>query len=62
MDPELQLRELMLEDAKVYRVRNQIAEKTDPLANKNKAYRPKAKAKKTVKVEPDDNPTEEPPQ
>jgi hypothetical protein len=56
-DPEAQLRELMLEDAKVYRIRNQIAEKTDPQA-KTKA-RVKAKA---VKVEPDIIPTEEPPQ
>jgi hypothetical protein len=62
-DPETQLRELMMEDAKVYRVRNQIAEKTDPQANKNKAYRSKAKVKKTVNVEPvDEHPTEEPPQ
>jgi hypothetical protein len=62
MDPEFRLRELMLEDAKVYRIRNQIAEKTDPQSNKNKAYRSKAKAKKTVKVEPDEHSTEDTPQ
>jgi len=58
-DPELQLRELMMEDAKIYRVRNQIAEKTDPQTNK-KSHKAKAKPKKTAKVEPD-TPTEEPP-
>jgi hypothetical protein len=65
MDPEFQLRELMLEDAKIYRIRNQIAEKTDPHSadkrgkQNKKAY---AKAKAKIKVEPDVIPTEEPPQ
>jgi len=54
-DPEAQLRELMLIDAKVFRVRNQIAEKTDPNAKKYKT-----KAKKPVKVEPDDITPKEP--
>jgi adenine-specific DNA methylase len=60
MDPEFQLRELMLIDAKVFRTRNQIADRTDPQTNK-KLYRSKAKTKKPAKVEPDDIPTEEPP-
>jgi hypothetical protein len=57
MSDELKLRALMEEDAKIYRVRNQIAEKTDP-QSKTKSV----KAKKVVKAEPSDNPTEEPPQ
>jgi hypothetical protein len=57
MSEELKLRALMEEDAKIYRVRNQIAEKTDP-QSKTKSV----KAKKVVKAKPSDNPTEEPPQ
>jgi hypothetical protein len=52
MDSEAELRKLMLTDAKVYRVRNQIAEH-DPQA------KPKARAK-VVAVKSDDHPTEEP--
>jgi hypothetical protein len=57
MSDELKLRALMEEDAKIYRVRNQIAEKTDP-QSKTKSV----KTKKVVKAKPSDNPTEEPPQ
>jgi len=55
-DQEAQLRELMLLDAKVFRVRNQIAEKTDPQSKEKARNRAKA-----AKVKPADNPTEEPP-
>lgn len=62
-DQEAQLRELMKRDAAVYRIRNQIAEK-DPeaKAKAKKSHKAKAKAEKTAKVEPDEHPTEEPPQ
>ena len=56
-DQEAQLRELMKRDAAVYRIRNQIAEKTDPQSKEKARNRAKA-----AKVKPADNPTEEPPQ
>jgi hypothetical protein len=65
MDPELQLRELMMIDAKIYRVRNQIAEKTDPHSTDKRGKQNKkayAKAKAKAEVKPDAHPTEEPPQ
>ena len=40
-DLEAQLRELMKVDAAVYRVRNQIAEKTDPASKKAKGGKPR---------------------
>jgi hypothetical protein len=64
-EEEAKLRGLMQLDAKVYRARNQIAEKTDPLSEKGQRNAARAAAKKAAKeakVEPSDPPTEEPQQ
>jgi len=63
-EEEAKLRGLMQLDAKVYRARNQIAGKTDPLSEKGQRNAARAAAKKQAKakVEPSDPPTEEPQQ
>jgi len=61
-EEEEKLRGLMKLDASVYRARNQIAEKTDPLSEKGQRNAARAAAKKAAKakVEPSEPPTEEP--
>ena len=64
-EEEEKLRGLMKLDASVYRARNQIAEKTDPLSEKGQRNAARAAAKKAAKeakVEPSEPPTEEPQQ
>jgi hypothetical protein len=56
---EAQLRGLMLLDAKVYRARNQIAERTDPLSEKGRKNAARL-ARKKAQAEPSETSSEEP--
>lgn len=55
MNDEFKLRELMADDAKIYRIRNQIAEKTDPASKKAKG-RKKAEAPPVTETIPTEEP------